>query len=126
MAKKYASCAVFTVTVLVIGIFLSLPSSIEVNSVGEKPPFLFAVFMLLAFLGIFIGTSYFSYSAWFDGVQTQERVGLAMDQVAKQYGRFRFLVITNRVVLLWFIRIGYPILALFSLGLFALVLLSAF
>ena len=126
MVRKYASCAIFSVIVLLVGVLLSLPISIEVNSVGEKPPFLFAFFMLIASLFILIGTLYLSYTAWFDGEKTQERVGLAMDRVAQRYGPFRFLVITNRFLLLWFIRIFYPILALFSLGLFALVLLSAF
>ena len=126
MVRKYSSCAIFTLAVLLVGVILSLPISIKVQSVGEKPPFLFAVFMLISSLLILIGTSYLSYTAWFDGAKTQERVGLAMDRLAKSYGHFRFLVITNRLFLLWFIRIFYPILALFSLGFFALVLLSAF
>ena len=124
MVKRYASCAVFSIAVLLIGVFLSLP--ISVNRVGEKPPFLFAAFMLIASFLITIGTSYLSYTAWFNGTTTQEKVGLAMERLAKSYGHFGFLVITNRFFLLWFIRIFYPILALFSLGLFALVLLSAF
>ena len=126
MVRKYATCAIFSVAVLLVGVLLSLPISIEVNSVGEKPPFLFALFMLIASLFILIGSSYLSYTAWFDGATTREKVGLAMERLAKRYGPFRFLVITNSFLLLWFIRIFYPILALFSLGLFALVLLSAF
>jgi hypothetical protein len=126
MVRKYASCAIFSVVVLLVGVVLSLPISVDVNSVGEKPPFLFAVFMLISSLFILIGTSYLSYTAWFDGAKTQERVGLAMDRLAKSYGHFRFLVITNRLFWLWFIRIFYPVLALLSLGLFALILLSAF
>jgi hypothetical protein len=126
MVGKYASCAIFSVTILLVGAFLSLSTSIQVNLVGEKPPFLFALFILIASLFILIGTSYLSYTAWFDSAETEERVGLAMERLAKSYGHFRFLVITNRFFLLWFIRIFYPIPALFSLGLFVLVLLSAF
>ena len=126
MIRRYASCAVFSMAVLLVGVFLSLPISIEVHSVGEKPPFLFAAFMLIASLFIVIMASHLSYTAWFDGAKTQERVGLRMERLAERYGPFRFLVITNRFFLLWFIRIFYPVVALFSLGLFALVLLSAF
>jgi len=126
MIRGYASCAVFSVAILLIGVFLSLPVSIEVHRVGEKPPFLFAAFMLIASLFILIMASYLSYIAWFDGAKTQERVGLRMERLAKRYGPFRFLVITNRFFLLWFIRIFYPVVALFSLGLFALFLWSAF
>jgi len=126
MVRKYASFAVFSVAVLLIGVFLSLSSSVEVNSVGEKPPILFALFMLMASLFILIGTTYLSYIAWFDSAKAKEKIGSAIDRQAKRYGPFRFLVITNRTFLLWFIRIFYPILAVFSLGLFALVLLSAF
>ena len=126
MVRRYTTCAIFSVVVLLVGVLLSLPISIGVNAVGEKPPLLFAVFMLIASVFILIGTSYLSYTAWFDGTKTQERVGLATERLAKRFGPFRFLVITNRLFLLWFIRIFYPVLALFSLGLFALVLLSAF
>src|SRR5215213_8808480 len=103
MARKYASCAVFSVVVLLVGVILSVPISVGVNSVGEKPPFLLAVLMLVSSLFILIGTSYLSYTAWFDGAKTQERVGLVMDHLAKSYGYFRFIVITNRLFLLWFI-----------------------
>jgi hypothetical protein len=48
------------------------------------------------------------------------------EQLAKSYGHFRFLMMTNRTFLLWYVRIIFPILALLSLGLFAIVLLSAF
>ena len=41
MVRKYVSCAVFSVAVLLVGVLLSLPMSIEVNSIGEKPLVLF-------------------------------------------------------------------------------------
>ena len=126
MVKRYATCATFSMVVLIVGVFLSLSPSIEIYRIGEKPPFLFALFMLIASLFIMIGASYLSYIAWLDGAKTRERVGLRMDRLAKRYGPFRFLVITNRFFLLWFIRIFYPIVALFSLGLFTLFLMTAF
>ena len=126
MMKRYASCAIISVAILAVGVFLSLSPSIEIYRIGEKPPFLFALFMLIASLFIMIGASYLSYIAWLDGAKTRERVGLRMDRLAKRYGPFRFLVITNRFFLLWFIRIFYPIVALFSLGLFTLFLMTAF
>src|SRR5512138_1472016 len=126
MIKRYASCATFTVAILFVGVIMSLSTSIEVDSVGEKPPFLFAAFMLIVFLFILIATSYLSYTAWFDGEKTQERVGLAMDQLAKSYGHFRFVVITNRFFLLWLIRIFCPILAVFSFAFFVLFSFGAF
>ena len=126
MMKRHASCAIISVAILAVGVFLSLSPSIEIYRIGEKPPFLFALFMLIASLFIMIGASYLSYIAWLDGAKTRERVGLRMDRLAKRYGPFRFLVITNRFFLLWFIRIFYPIVALFSLGLFTLFLMTAF
>ena len=123
---RYISFAVFCVVVLFVGVLLSLPFSVRVDSVGEKPPFLLALLLLLTSLYIFIMFLYRSFNSWVDGAKTREKLGVRAEQLAKQLGAFRFLVITNSTFLLWQVRIAYPIIALLGLGLFALILLSAF
>jgi hypothetical protein len=126
MAKKYISFAVFCVIVLSVGVLLSLPFSLRVTSTGEKPPFLLAFLLLIASLFSFIMPLYLSYKAWVDGEETREKLGSRAEQLAQRYGPFRFLVVRNKTVLLWNARIAYPIVALFGLSLFILILLSAF
>jgi hypothetical protein len=111
---------------VLIGVLLSLPFSIEVNSLGEKPPFILAVLLLLTSLSIFVRNSYQAFTAWVDGAQTREKLGLRAEQLAKQLGGFRFLVITNSTFLLWYTRIASPVVALLGLSLFAVVFMTAF
>jgi uncharacterized membrane protein len=119
MVRKYISFAVFCLIVLLVGIVLSLPFSIRVTSTGEKPPFLLALLLLITLFFSFIMPLYLSYQAWVDEAEARKKLGSRAEQLAKQYGLFRFLVVTNTTFLLWNARIVYPIVALFSsVGLF--------
>jgi hypothetical protein len=126
MLRKYVSFAVFCLITLLAGIVLSLPFSIRVTSTGEKPPFVLALLLLITTFFSFIMPLYLSSQAWVEEAETRKKLGTRAEQLAKRYGPFRLLVVTNATFLLWNARIVYLVVALFSLGLFILIILSAF
>jgi hypothetical protein len=125
MVKRYISFFAFCVVLLLIGIALSISGEIEVNSVGEKPPFVFALFFLVTSLTSTIGLFYVSYLYWFQETKARANLKTLIDRMAKGSFLFR-LPLYNHQFLFWYIRLTFPILAIFLLGLFLLVLFSAF
>ena len=126
MVKRYISFIALCVVILLIAVVLSMPVKVEVHSVGEKPPFLFALLLLITLLVTAVLATYASYFAWFKEIKARSNIKNTIEQLANRYGYFRFLVITNVTFLFWFIRFTSPISALFSFGLFLLILFSAF
>jgi len=125
LIKRYVSFFAFCAVILLIGVVLSVPIKVEVHSVGEKPPFLFALFFAISLLATAIGAAYLSYLYWFQGVKVRTNLEATIEKLANRFFIFR-LPIYNPTFLFWFIRAFVPITALMLLGLFLLVLFSAF
>jgi phosphoglycerol transferase MdoB-like AlkP superfamily enzyme len=71
LVKRYVSFFAFCVIILLIGVIASIPIKVEVHSVGEKPPFLFALLFSVLSLATAIGAAYLSYLYWFQGEKTR-------------------------------------------------------
>lgn len=125
MVKRYISFFTFCAFLLLIGIVFSIPFKVEVNSVGEKPPFVFALLFSAILLASVIGGFYISYLYWFQEEKARASLKISIEKLADRSVLFR-LPIYNPKFLFWYIRLTFPILALFLLALFLLVLLSAF
>jgi hypothetical protein len=125
LIKRYVSFFAVCAGILLIGVVLSIPMKVEVHSVGEKPPFLFALFFLVVSLASAIGGFYVSYLYWFQETKSRTNLKTLTDRLANRFFLFR-LPIYNPKFLFWYIRLTFPILALFLSGLFLLVLFSAF
>ncbi len=125
LIKRYVSCFAFCAVILLISVVFSIPIKIEVHSVGEKPPFLFALFFAISLLATAIGATYLSYLYWFQGIKARTNLEATIERLAKRFFIFR-LPIYNPTFLFWFIRVFVPITALILFGLFLLVLFSAF
>jgi hypothetical protein len=123
--KRYVSFFAFCVIILLIGAIVSVPIKVEVHSIGEKPPFLFAVLFSVLLLTTLIGEAYLSYLFWFQGEKARTNLTTSIDQLANRFFIFR-LPIYNPTFLFWFMRLTLPVTALMLFGLFRLVLLSAF
>jgi len=125
LVKRYVSFFTLCVVILLIGVAFSVPIKVEVHSVGEKPPFLFALFFSVILLASAIGGFYGSYLYWFQGTKSRANLNSSIERLANRSFLFR-LPIYNPKFLFWYIRLTLPILALFLFGLFLLVSLSAF
>ena len=125
LVKRYISFFAFCVFILIIGDALSVPIKVEVRSVGDKPPFLFALFFSVILLASAIGGFYGSYLYWFQETKSRANLQTSMERLAQRSFLFR-LPIYNPKFLFWYIRLTLPMLALFLLGLFLLVVSSAF
>ena len=97
----------------------------EIHSVGEKPPFLFALFFAISMLATAIGAAFISYLCWFQGKTARTKLGATIERLADRFLIFR-LPIYNTTFLFWYIRFFSPITALLLFGLFLLGLFSAF
>jgi hypothetical protein len=113
------------VIILLIGVIVSVPIKVEVHSVGEKPPFLFAVLFSVSLLATSIGAAYLSYLFWFQGEKARKNLTTSLDQLTNRFFIFR-LPIYNPTFLFWFMRLTLPVTALMLFGLFLLVLFRAF
>jgi NADH:ubiquinone oxidoreductase subunit 6 (subunit J) len=60
LIKRYVFFFAFCVGILLIGVVFSIPMKVEVHSIGEKPPFLFALFFSFLLLACAIGAIYLS------------------------------------------------------------------
>ena len=125
LVKRYVSFFAFCAVILLIGVFLSVPIKVEVHSVGEKPPFLFALFFTISLLATAIGAAYLSYLYWFQGIKARTNLEATIERLANRFFIFR-LPIYNPTFLFWFIRLTIPVAALLLLWLFLLVMFSAF
>jgi hypothetical protein len=125
LIKRYVFFFGICAGILLIGVVLSIPVKLEVHSVGEKPPFLFALFFSILLLVSAIGATYVSYLYWFQGVKTRKNLTMTIEQLANRYFIFR-LPIYNPAFLFWFIRLTIPALAILVSGLFLLTVFSAF
>ena len=125
LVKRYVSFFAFCAVILLIGVFLSVPIKVEVHSVGEKPPFLFALFFTISLLATAIGGPYLSYLYWFQGIKARTNLEATIERLANRFFIFR-LPIYNPTFLFWFIRLTIPVAALLLLWLFLLVMFSAF
>jgi hypothetical protein len=125
MVKRYFSFFTFCVVLLLIGVALSIPAKLEINSVGEKPPFVFAFLFSVTLLASATGGFYFSYLYWFQEEKSRANLKTSIEKLANRSVLFR-LPIYNPKFLFWYIRLTFPILALFLFVLFLLVLFSAF
>jgi hypothetical protein len=123
--KRYVSFFAFCIAALLIGFVFSVPVKVDVHSVGEKPPFLFALFLAIFLLAMAIGATYLSYLSWFQGAKARTNLTASIEQFANRFVIFR-LPIYNPAFLFWFIRVFIPIVALLLFGLFLLVVFSAF
>ena len=110
---------------LLVGLVFSVPIKVAVHSVGEKPPFLFALLFSALLLTAAFGAVYLSYLYWFQGVKARKNLATSMERLANRSFIFR-LPIYNPAFLFWFIRLTVPVTAFILFGLFILVLFSAF
>src|SRR5687767_1910840 len=113
MVKRYISFFTFCVFLLLIGVALSIPVKVEVNSVGEKPPFVFAFLLSVASLASAIGGFYVSYLYWFQEEKARANLKTSIEKLANRSVLFR-LPIYHPKFLFWYIRLIFPILALLS------------
>jgi hypothetical protein len=125
LLKRYVAFFVFCIAMLLICVVLSVRAKVEVHSVGEKPPFLFALLFSVLLLAVAIGAVYLSYLSWFQSVKARKNLVTSMERLANRSFIFR-LPIYNPAFLFWFIRFTVPVVALILFGLFLLVLFSAF
>ena len=125
MVKRYISFIVFCVPILLILVIFSIPAKVEIRSVGQKPPFLFALFLSIILLALAIIGFYGSYLCWFQGKKSRANIKTSIEKLANRFVLFR-LPIYNPTFLFWYIRITFPIIALLLLGFFFLVLFTAF
>ena len=125
LVKRYVSFFVFCVIVLLVGVVFSVPIKVEVHSVGEKLPFLFALLISVSLLAMSIGAAYLSYLYWFQGEKARTNLATSIEQLANRFVIFR-LPIYNPIFLFWFIRFTIPVASLILFGLFLLVVFSAF
>lgn len=125
LIKRYISFFAFCAGILLIGVVLSIPMKVEVHSVGEKPPFLFALFFSILLLASAIGSIYLSYLYWFQGIKARKNLAITIEQLAVRSFIFR-LPIYNPAFLFWFIRFTIPVVAILVSGLFLLTVFSAF
>jgi hypothetical protein len=123
--KRYVSFFAFCVIILLIGILFSIPAKVEIHSVGEKPPFLFALVFSISLFATAIGMTYASYLYWFHGTKARANLETSIERLAKRFFIFR-LPIYHPAFLFWFIRLTAPFVALMLFGLFLLVVFSAF
>lgn len=108
-----------------MGVVLSIPMNVEIHSIGEKPPFLFALFFSILLLVSAMGAIYLSYLYWFQGIKARKNLTTAIEQLAIRSFIFR-LPIYNPSFLFWFIRFTIPVVAILVSGLFLLTVFSAF
>jgi hypothetical protein len=125
LLKRYVAFLVFCTFILLTGVVLSVLMRVEVHSVGEKPPFLFALLFSVLLLAAAMGAIYLSYIYWFQGVKARQKLTTSIEQLADRFFIFR-LPIYNPAFLFWFIRLTVPVAAIMLSGLFLLVLFSAF
>jgi len=125
LIKRYVSFFAFCVGILLIGVVLSTPMKVEVHSVGEKPPFLFALFFSILLLVSAIGATYISYLAWFQGEKARINLTTTIEKLVHRFIFFR-LPIYNPIFLFWLIRLVTPVVAFLLFGVFLLVIFSAF
>lgn len=105
MLKKYIA---FGLVILVLGVILS---KVEIHTVDGKPPFLIALLIFFLSIASTVGSGYLSYIFWFDVPNAREKANRFTE-------RFPFY---NPIFIFWFVRICYPIMTLFLLGLVLLV-----
>src|SRR5215217_6118637 len=122
--RRYVTFLIFCMIMLLVGLVFSVPIKVAVHSVGEKPPFLFALLFSALLLTAAFGAVYWSYLYWFQGVKARENLATSMERLANRSFIFR-LPIYNPAFLFWFIRFTVPVTAFMLFGLFLLVLFSA-
>jgi hypothetical protein len=125
LVKRYILVFTLCVIILLIGVIASVPIKVEVHSVGEKPPFLFALLFSVSLLAMSIGAVYLSYLSWFQGEMARTNLTKAIEQLVNSFVIFR-LPIYNPTFLFWFIRFTVPVAALMLFGLFLLVVFTEF
>ncbi len=125
LVKRYVFYTGFCIVILLSGIIFSVPIKIEVNSVGVKPPFLFALFFSILLSTSAIGTAYISYMSWFQGTKIHNNLKISIEYLANRFFIFR-LPIYNPTLLFWYIRITSPVVAFLLLILLFVLLKSAF
>lgn len=108
-----------------IGIILSVPIKVEILSVGEKPPFLFALLLSIILLTMSAAGSYISFLSWFGETKFRTNFETSIEKLGDEFPFFR-LPIYNPTLIFWFIRLIVPIASFLIFGLFLLVLFSAF
>ncbi len=125
LLKRYAAFFVLCTVILLAGVVFSIPIKVNVHSVGEKPPFLFALLFSIMLLAIAIGGVYLSYLYWFQVIKARKNLTTSMEQLANRSFIFR-LPIYNPKFLFWFIRLTAPLATFLAFGLFLLTVFSAF
>jgi len=125
MVKRYISFFAICVGILLIGVIFSVPVRVEIHSVGEKPPFLFALLLSITLLATAMAGFYISYLYWFQETKSRANLKTSIEKLANRSFLFR-LSIYNPTFLFWYIRFASPIIAFMLFGLFLLVFFSAF
>ena len=125
LVKRYVYFFVFCVIILLIGIISSIPIKVNIDSVGEKPSFLFSLLFSASLLAISIGAVYLSYLSWFRGKKSRTNLTNTIEQLADRFTIFH-LPIYKPTFLFWLIRFAAPVTAIIFFTLFLLVLFSAF
>jgi hypothetical protein len=125
LVKRYVPFFVLCVIILLIGVIVSFPIKVEIHSVNEKPPLLFAVIFSVSLLAAAIGATYLSCLFWFQGEKARNNLTTSINRLAKRFFIFR-LPIYKPTFLFWFMRFNLPFTALLLFGFFLLVLFSAF
>src|SRR5437773_6442371 len=108
LIKRYVSFFAFCAGTLLIGVVLSVSMKVEVHSVGEKPPFLFALFFSMLLLVSAIGATYLSYLSWFQEAKARINLTTTIERLANRFIFFR-LPIYNPTFLFWCIRLTIPV-----------------
>ena len=124
LVKRYILFFSVCVIILLIGVIASVPIKVEVHSVGEKPPFVFALLISGMLLASAIGFAYSTYLGWFHP-KARSNTKYTIEEMQKRFFIYR-LPIYNPTFIFWFIRIISPIATIVLFGLFLLVAFSAF
>src|SRR6185436_1361128 len=119
MVKRYISFFAICVVILLIGVIFSVPVRVEIHSVGEKPPFLFALLLSITLLATAMAGFYISYLYWFQETKSRANLKTSIEKLANRSFLFR-LSIYNPTFLFWYIRFASPIIAFMLFGLFLL------
>jgi tryptophan-rich sensory protein len=104
LVKRYVSFFAFCVVILLIGVIFSVPIKVEVHSVDEKPPFIFALLFSIMLLATAIGMAYSTYLGWFQEAKARSNVKRTIEELAK---RFLFFVYQYTIPLLYLVCSDY-------------------
>jgi hypothetical protein len=118
--KKLQPILLGGIAIVAIGSAFSFLMTIQVFTVGPKPSPIFAYTITTLAAAIFCLSIAVAILAWFMPSFSRPRIQAHAERMRRLYGPLGFLIVANGTALIWIIRIGSVIAALFSLFLFRL------